>query len=133
MFNNQVIQELVKAGVQIKFGLAKDVSFTGAKDALLEAKIETVGIIEGFYKSNEVFLFEKDGEICCMSRYGTDEGIINNIDSLAGINYCWWRSSRDRFEDWQEPESFWLPHLIRMGLVKAETKTIYLDTNRWGK
>ena len=125
MLNNPVIKELIEAGVEIKFQKTP-VGFSNA-DATLEKKgVSLVGAIEGFYKSNYVWLCElDDGELHCIARYGEDEGIIKSIDDLAKINFNWWDYSRDR--GWTkptEPEEFWLPHFIRLDLVDVEDKQV---------
>jgi len=123
MLNHLVIQELIEAGVEITFKKTP-VEFSGANKRFEAENVTLVGAIEGFYKSNYVWLCIINDELHCIARYGEDEGVVNSIDDLARINFTWWEYSSDRGGGWEDPEDFWLPHLTRLGFVK--TKQVFI-------
>jgi hypothetical protein len=131
MLENPVIQNLMDSDFSCAVIAVKEVDCTGARDALRAEHIKNVLLVRGFYKSGEVYLYiTLDGkEVRCISRYGTDEGVIHDLDDLARINARWWESSRDRWHGWEKPDEVWLPHLLRLGLVRVETRTVYLPVN----
>jgi hypothetical protein len=80
--------------------------------------------LSGFYKSSGLSIYEDDGVIYALARYGEVDALGENpFESLVRINYRWWQSSKDRYEGWKNPEACWLPHFLRMGLVKEVSKT----------
>ena len=121
MLNNPVIKKLIEAGISITFQEPQTI-FSGANTKLEKEGVKMIGAVEGFYKSSYVYLCEFNNELHCIARYGEDEGIITSIDDLARINLEWWEYSQSK--GWKQPEDFWLPHLIRLGLVDVETKQI---------
>jgi len=80
--------------------------------------------LSGFYKSSGLSIYEDNGVIYALGRYGEVDVLGENpFESLVRINYRWWQSSKDRYEGWKNPEACWLPHFLRMGLVKEVSKT----------
>jgi hypothetical protein len=123
--SSPIIADLIQQGVEIKFMPASNISFSGAKKFATNSNIEIVGEIEGFYKSNAIWLYEEYGAINAFSRYGDREGVIKNIDDLTLINYRWWKTYRDS-DVWKEIEPFWLKHMIRFDLIKEVIETSYI-------
>lgn len=95
------IQELLEAGV--------DVSLT--KDGF---------VVDGFYKSGTIEVKQNIGNGWeAFARYGSVDPIRDTID-VVGINYHWWQQSKDRFDGWSQPDSRWLPLLVKYGYVTAK-------------
>jgi len=125
MLDHEIIKSLIKQGIQIKFMPASEIDFSGAEKFVTEKEIDTVGEIEGFYKSNAIWLYKEDGFINAFSRYGEYEGQINSIDDLVIINYNWWKLYRNT-QPWNNIETFWLEHMLRLDLVEKKITVSYI-------
>lgn len=81
--------------------------------------------IHGFYKSGTVTLFRAlDDKIYAKARY--DEVTeIETFDDLVTLNWSWWNLSKERYDGWKNPDNGWVEDMIRLGLVKVKTTTVY--------
>lgn len=81
--------------------------------------------LQGFYKSGDIKLFERNGSLFAMARYDELTELSENepFDSLISLNYQWWQSSKDRWGGWKNPEEKWLKYFLEKGLVKESTQT----------
>ena len=113
---NAIIEELVRAGVSVT------VSYDKTQNKLQYE-------VPGFYKSGSVLLFETDSGLIASARY-SEVTAIKTLRDLIWLNYDWWQRSKDRFDDWKNPDPIWIPLLLNAGLIKSETKTeiIYHST-----
>ena len=107
---NKIIEELLKKGVPVEMIHNKDTD-------------KTEFVLDGFYKSGEIRLIEKEEKLYAHARYN-EVTEINSLFDLVNLNYDWWKYSEDRFDGWINPDPTWLPLLLEFGLVKEETKTI---------
>lgn len=107
---NKILQELLETGISLQIGY----------DRKLE---QSTYAVSGFYKSNYVELIESDDKLIARARYN-EITEIESLQDLVLLNYCWWDLSKDRFDGWKNPNSQWLPLLIKFGYVTEETKTI---------
>lgn len=80
-------------------------------------------IIEGFYKSGSIRIYEDCDYMLATSRYNQlDE--IENIEDLVKLNYRWWKNSQDRYEGWKNPDFRWIPLLEKYGLIEKEENIV---------
>jgi hypothetical protein len=85
--------------------------------------------IPGFYKSDTVYLVERNNKFYCIQRYNETEELYEDdfMDALVRINCYWWRVTKERNpDDTIEPNDYWKDLLIEYGYVKVETKTVTL-------
>jgi hypothetical protein len=84
--------------------------------------------LDGFYKSGDILLYEKDNHLFALARYDeiTELDDENPFNSLVWLNFDWWDKSKDRYEGWNNPNSKWLPYLIEIGLIKEIVETKYI-------
>jgi hypothetical protein len=83
--------------------------------------------IEGFYKSSGVTVQLEDDGWVAVARYN-EVTQIETLHDLVGLNYHWWQCSKDRFDGWSQPESAWVPLLLKFGYIKEKTipaQTVY--------
>lgn len=109
MITPKFIEELVEAGISVT--LQKGNKFR----------------LEGFYKSGEVTIEQREGGWVACARYNEVTG-IDTLQDLVNLNYKWWQYSKDRYEGWQQPESLWAPLMVKFGLVQEKTipaQTVY--------
>lgn len=89
------------------------------KDAKLAYKI-----CSGFSKSGSVLLYiDKSMRIVCEARYD-EQSVIEDFDDLVRISFNWYSRYSDR-KPFEYPNEDWAKEYIRLGLVKAVTKTVY--------
>ena len=83
--------------------------------------------LQGFYKSGDVKLFEREDFIYALARYEelTQLSESNPFDSLVELNYEWWQKSKSRWVGWETPEEKWLVYFLEKGLVKEKILRIY--------
>lgn len=101
---NEIIEETLKKGIPVKMEYNQE-----------KKRVEYS--IDGFYKSGNIKLIENNyGVLISHSRYDTANE-IKSFNDIVRLNYEWWELSKNRFIDWSEPDSMWLPHLLELGLV----------------
>jgi hypothetical protein len=105
-----LVMELIKSGVRVF-----------SEHSIQTGKPEFV--VEGFYKSGTAVLIEVDGKIIAHSRYDKKTE-INSLYDLAVLNYDWWKSSKDRFEGWANPDTMWIPILEKFNLITKKIETL---------
>jgi len=91
---------------------------------------ELVYCVPGFYKSDGIIIRDRlDNDhrwYEVETRY--DKESCQDLSDLAGLNWVWWRHSRDRNPAaWGQPDPLWLPLLLRYHLVQEHTQTVYHD------
>ena len=87
--------------------------------------------VEGFYKSDKLYICESEGQIHYMTRYGECEELFGTMDEvvkkLCSENMYWWKVTCER-----NPRSTiafdgrWLPLLVEHGFVKPIVETRYV-------
>jgi hypothetical protein len=102
-------------------------------EQLVEADIEVVlrkggkFYIKGFYKSSGITV--QWDSVCWVATARYNEvSQIDNMHDLVCLNYSWWQRSKDRFDGWSQPESAWVPLLLKFGYIKEKTipaQTVY--------
>lgn len=115
----KILKDIIDNGVELTLK-KPDVTFSGAQEIIDRESPSIVVEIGGFYKSNNIWLYEYNGELKCISRYGDYEGGVHSFIDLVFINYKWWKNSADKFEGWGNPSEFWEKHFLRLELVKVE-------------
>lgn len=95
------IQELLEAGVEVS--LTKD-SF----------------VVEGFYKSGNIEIkCRNESDWYAVARY-QEKTDIETVEDIVGLNHAWWYISKERYDGWSQPDSRWLPLLVKYGYVTAK-------------
>jgi len=81
--------------------------------------------IDGFYKSDTVFLIPKDDKtFTAVSRYDERDEIAF-LEDLVALNFKWWERSKYRgFDGWRNPTEQWLPLLEQAGYVETHTQKV---------
>lgn len=108
---NKIIVEVLSNGIPIEMNM-------------VDGKINYS--IQGFYKSGECVLIEDDeseGNFIAHTRYGR-ETYVYCFNELVQLNYEWWGESKERLDGWAVPAEPWLSHMVALGLVTTETKTV---------
>lgn len=108
--SNPIFGELLKRGIEFK----------------VQYQLALGGVcysIEGFYKSGQISLFEKDGDLWAYGRYD-EKTKIESFDDLVMLNYEWWVSSKSRSKIWSQPEELWAKEFVRLGLAKKKVQTV---------
>lgn len=80
--------------------------------------------IEGFYKHGAIKMWADGYTIMVKDRYNPPFE-IKSAEELAKFNYDEWCSYRERFSGWEQPESAWIPILLKYGLIKEQNTTTY--------
>ena len=81
--------------------------------------------LQGFYKSGDVKLFQKDGSIFALTRYDELTELSEEpFHSLISLNYNWWQRSKNRWNGWENPEEKWLKYFLEQGLVKENIQIV---------
>lgn len=89
-------------------------------------KQNSVGV-EGFYKAGEILLSlsPQNPEVLIYThRYG-DEEEVRTFDDLVRIHFMWWKRSRNRAEQWSQPEKQWVEDYIRLDFIEIQVVTLY--------
>ncbi len=81
----------------------------------------------GFSKSGvaKVYYNDLEKEIRCLTRYDTID-VIETFDDFVGVAYRWWDNYKDR-SPFEQPDSNFIPHFIRLGLIKEKVEIKYIS------
>ena len=106
--------------------LEKEFYFSGVCLLKTDETCEIGYALQGFYKSNDVKLFEKDGSIFALARYDELTKLSDEepFYSLINLNYEWWQRSKNRWDGWENPEEKWLKYFLEQGLVKENIQIL---------
>jgi len=107
---NNIVNELIENNISVSIEYDQSIN-------------KLVYILKGFYKSDTIKLIETDDKLIAHARY-EEETLIESLRDIVELNYRWWKSSKDRFEGWANPDSQWLPLLLKYGFIKEEIKVI---------
>lgn len=109
---NEIVLELIKSGVDVI------VQYNNKTN-----KLEY--ILDGFYKSCTVRLYEEMDSLWAQSRYDNVVS-IECVEDIVMLNYYWWQKSKDKFNGWENPDYRWLELLKKYDLVKEVNVVKYV-------
>lgn len=78
--------------------------------------------IQGFSKSGTVWIYEENGVIKCLARYG-EITEIETYDDLVNVAFSWFVRYRDR-SPFEEPAWEWADDFIRLGYLKKKVQIV---------
>lgn len=76
----------------------------------------------GFSKSGTATLYQVGDVVFAETRYN-QVNEIESFDDLVKLSFEWYANYKDR-SPFEQPDSHFLPHFIRLGLLKVKTETV---------
>lgn len=107
---NPIIKELLHNGFSLRIEYDKT-----------EDRMEYM--VEGFYKSGTVSLYESNEILYARARYDTVTE-VNDFRDLVILNHHWWINTKHKYDGWASPDSQWLPFLLKYKLVEQHVNTV---------